>query len=161
HAPRSRGGDVVLPVYRRHSGGIVRHRRRQSAGIAGRGIVEVHLCRRGRISKRSVALAHVILFVACEPFIEHPGSSAQDGLLASGQIKRKPEARGKSVPVVTNQALRNSVPSGYAYSIHVERHIRQKNTGNRGESRTIRVQSAAWQEGRRLRRVVEVPIEIR
>src|ERR1035441_4982409 len=93
--------------------------------------------------------------------IEDPGSSAQNGLLASGQIVGKPDARGEGVPVVIHQGLRNSVLSGYAYSIHVEPHVRQRNAGNGGESGTVLVQSAARQEGRRLRWVVEVRIEIR
>src|ERR1019366_9784017 len=72
-----------------------------------------------------------------------------------------PDARGEGVPVVIHQGLRNSVLSGYAYSIHVEPHVRQRNAGNGGESGTVLVQSAARQEGRRLRWVVEVRIEIR
>ena len=81
-------------------------RRRLSAGIARRGIVEIHLRRRGLISERNVVLAHVVLFVAADPFIEDPGAGAQNGLLFSGQIIRKPDARGESVPVVINQTLR-------------------------------------------------------
>jgi len=106
-------------------------------------------------------LAHVVLFVAADAFIEHPGSSAQNGLLASRQIVGKPDARGEGVPVVIHQAIGNSVPAGYADSVQVEFHARQCNAGNGGESGTVRVQSAARQEGRRLRRAVEVRIEVR
>src|ERR1041384_7950594 len=79
---------------------------------------------------------------------------------ASGQIKRKPDARGEGVPVIINQTAGNSIASGYADSIHVEPHVRERNAGNRCEARSVRVQGVVGQENRRLLGVVKVGIEI-
>src|SRR5262249_53581669 len=73
----------------------------------------------------------------------------------------KSDARGERVPRVIDQTLRNSVPPSQAYSIQVELDVRQRNTGDAGESGTVLVQGAARKKNRRLRRVVEVGIEIR
>ena len=65
--------------------------------------------------------------------------------------------------MVLHQTLWNSVPSREAHSIHVEQDVREFNPGHRGESRAAGIQSAAGQGGelRRIRRVIEVGVEIR
>src|SRR5690348_14339946 len=104
NAPLSRGRYLILLGHGCDAGGEIWHSCGLPGGIACRRIVEIHLRRVRLISEGNVVLAHVVLFVSADPFVEDAASGAQNSFLAAYQNERKPDARSKSVPVIVDEA---------------------------------------------------------
>src|SRR5262249_5713647 len=150
---------LVITRQSGHAGREIRRGCRLPAGIARCRIRQVHVCWRWAVRERNVP-AHVVLFITTEALIEDSGAGSKNGPLVPSQIIGEPNAGSESVQRVITQTAGNSFPPGQTYSIQVDFDVRESNAGDGSESWPVRIQRATGEENRRLRRVVEVGIEI-